>query len=257
MRIATQIPAAMLLILFACAVPPIGGTSNDAGPTSPDGGTGAQDASLPDGGSAPDAGGAISCNPASVSQFLGTCLGTAFACFSPVGTCTAITETGTDTSQTTFMWSGGATIMEMGGTDAPFGLTVAEAGGQACAKVEAAHGGTGCGQGQSTYEVLNASNAVVATLCWVPAGPSTVHCPDGSSLTVQNDSMNRILDCLPVAPAVAQCNVENACPAGDAGPSPSCCQPNGNICNTSADCCSGNCILRGSPGFCCESGGCP
>jgi hypothetical protein len=48
-----------------------------------------------------------------------------------------------------------------------------------------------------------------------------------------------------------------SCPAGDGGPSASCCQPNGNSCAKHGDCCSGNCITRSSPGFCCKPGGCP
>ena len=47
------------------------------------------------------------------------------------------------------------------------------------------------------------------------------------------------------------------CAVGDAGPSATCCQPNSNACSTAADCCSGNCITRTSPGFCCQAGGCP
>jgi hypothetical protein len=35
------------------------------------------------------------------------------------------------------------------------------------------------------------------------------------------------------------------------------CQPNSAACTKNSDCCSNNCILRGSPGFCCEPGGCP
>jgi hypothetical protein len=35
------------------------------------------------------------------------------------------------------------------------------------------------------------------------------------------------------------------------------CQPNGGQCSVPGDCCSGNCITRVSPGYCCEPGGCP
>ena len=35
------------------------------------------------------------------------------------------------------------------------------------------------------------------------------------------------------------------------------CQPNGNACNFNSECCSGNCITRTLPGFCCIAGGCP
>jgi hypothetical protein len=35
------------------------------------------------------------------------------------------------------------------------------------------------------------------------------------------------------------------------------CQPNGNACNQNSDCCSNNCILRTTPGYCCVAGGCP
>jgi hypothetical protein len=35
------------------------------------------------------------------------------------------------------------------------------------------------------------------------------------------------------------------------------CQPNGAGCISNNDCCSNNCILRSSPGYCCQAGGCP
>jgi hypothetical protein len=35
------------------------------------------------------------------------------------------------------------------------------------------------------------------------------------------------------------------------------CQPNGGGCIANGDCCSNNCILRSSPGYCCQPGGCP
>jgi hypothetical protein len=35
------------------------------------------------------------------------------------------------------------------------------------------------------------------------------------------------------------------------------CVANGATCNAAGDCCSGNCILRTTPGYCCVAGGCP
>jgi hypothetical protein len=35
------------------------------------------------------------------------------------------------------------------------------------------------------------------------------------------------------------------------------CQPNGASCLRNSDCCSDNCILRLTPGYCCQPGGCP
>jgi hypothetical protein len=35
------------------------------------------------------------------------------------------------------------------------------------------------------------------------------------------------------------------------------CRANNATCTSGGDCCSGNCILRSSPGYCCVAGGCP
>jgi hypothetical protein len=48
-------------------------------------------------------------------------------------------------------------------------------------------------------------------------------------------------------------DVPGTCASPDAGA----CIPNGGNCDSNAQCCSGNCILRGNPGFCCQPGGCP
>ncbi len=214
------------------------------------------DAGQSDAGRSSGDGGVISCNPATTAEFTNTCLAAAFACFMPTGSCTVDTQIGIDTSHTTYSWTDGTTINETGGPDAPFSFSVDNSGDQTCALVDPVFSGTTCGSNARAFSITNASGQVLATICWNTSGPSTVSCADGTVLTLENNDQNRVPDCLPVAPALAQCVPAQMC-APDAGPSPFCCQSNGNSCEKNSDCCSDNCIMRGSPGFCCEPGGCP